>query len=304
MPEAMTHRLTVHGAYSWEQVVHMVRARDSIAARLLDDDYLAMPLLLDDAFTPVGVHLSWDSGNEGEPGGVLVRCDGVDAKIAEKATAQVEKILSLDVTVEEFEAFERVLERDDVLAAVYRRRAGLRPLLFATVYEGCVWSVFTARSSMRQARTVWRNYAEENGLPVQIAGQTYRTFPPPQFFLEGHELPGIRRQKRAYLEDVARAALSGHLNRDRLRAMDVGQTRTELMKVKGIGPFFADVVGALGVGHRDMFLAHETRMHEIMARRYDVEASDLHALRQIADGWRPMRTWGFYLLFIDSLLGG
>ncbi|TVM16420.1 hypothetical protein DPQ33_12435 [Oceanidesulfovibrio indonesiensis] len=305
MPDATTHRLTTNGVYSWEQVLHLIRARDSITARPIAGDALALPLLLDGCFTPVGVHLSWtaDENEEGKDG-VVVHCEGVDDETARRAAHQVAQIFSLDVTAPEAEAFEDVLERDGVLAALHDRRAGLRPVLFATVYEACVWSILTARSSMRQARSLWRDYAEAHGLPVQIAGRTHTTFPPPSFFLEGNDLPGIRRQKRAYLEDVARAALAGHLNRDRLRAMPLEQTRKELRKVKGIGPFFADMVSAFGVGRRDVFMEHEPRIHEAMARRYGVEASDMGALRQIAEGWRPFRTWGCFLLFMDALLGG
>lgn len=303
MANLQIRRLATHSLFSWERCVELARFRDSIAVQPLDDGSLAMPLLLDDTFTPVGVHLSWDEDEKGE-GGVLLHCEGADEDTAARAAAQVEQILCLDVTAEEAAAFEDVLGRDDVLAAVHARRAGMLPLLFVTVYQSCVWSIFTARSSMRQARSLWRDYSEEHGLDVTIAGRTYRTFPPPAFFLEGHELPGLRRQKWKYLEDVARAALSGHLNRDRLREMELDAIKKELRKVQGIGPYFADLVSAFGVGHRDVFMEHETRIHEAMGVRYGVEASDMHAIHQISDGWRPLRTWGSYLIMIDAMLGG
>lgn len=303
MANSLTLRLTAHGLFSWERCVELARIRDSITVQPLDDGSLAMPLLLEETFAPVGVHLSWDEDEKGN-GGVLVRCEDVDEDTASRAAAQVEQILYLDVTAEEVATFEDILARDDVLATVHARRAGMLPVLFVTVYQTCVWSIFTARSSMRQARSLWRNYSEEHGLPVTIAGRTYRTFPPPAFFLEGHELPGLRRQKWKYLEDVARAALSGHLNRNRLREMELDAIKKELKKVKGIGPYFADLVSAFGVGHRDVFLEHETRIHEAMGVRYGVEASDMHAIHQISDGWRPLRTWGCYLMMIDAMLGG
>jgi DNA-3-methyladenine glycosylase II len=46
-----------------------------------------------------------------------------------------------------------------------------------------------------------------------------------------------------------------------------------------------------GAAHPDLFPDHERRLHDEMARAYDLIDPSLEQLYAIADDWRPYRTW-------------
>lgn len=70
-----------------------------------------------------------------------------------------------------------------------------------------------------------------------------------------------------------------------------------LQKLPGIGPFSAELIMLRGAGDADAFPNTEMRLHKAMAQEYELgENPDLKTLLDIAENWRPYRTWVGLLL--------
>ena len=129
---------------------------------------------------------------------------------------QAARSLSLD---HDGTGWKAVGERDPVLGALQTRYDDLRPVCFYSAYEAATSFVIGQRISMRQARVVKDRLAEAYGDPVEIGDRVVRPFPRPQRLLEVPSVSGLSQVKVGRLHDLARAALDGALDTERLRAM-------------------------------------------------------------------------------------
>jgi DNA-3-methyladenine glycosylase II len=113
---------------------------------------------------------------------------------------------------------------------------------------------------------------------------------------------GFSRQKASYCQGLAKAILNGDLDLGRLRAMDDSSARLELMKVRGIGPWTADIYLLMVLLRPDVWpvgdIALATAIQQVkgLPSRPDEEAVEL-----FAEEWKPWRAvaarilWHHYL---------
>jgi DNA-3-methyladenine glycosylase II len=210
----------------------------------------------------------------------------------DRVVAQVERILSLDV---DGRGFPELGRRDPVVGELLQRYPGLRPVLFCSPYEAACWSIIGQRLRITQAAAIKQRLADQLGDRVTVAGQQLTAFPAPQQ-LRGRALPGLPQVKVERLDAIATAALSGQLDTARLRDLDTDQALEELTRLPGIGPFSAELILARGAGHPDLFPTAERRLHAEIAGAYRLTEPTVARLADVADGWRPYRTWVGLLL--------
>jgi DNA-3-methyladenine glycosylase II len=113
---------------------------------------------------------------------------------------------------------------------------------------------------------------------------------------------GFSRQKTAYGRHLARAILEGQLDLDALGAMDEARVRSELTKIKGIGPWSADIYLLMALRRPDVWpsgdlaLAVAVQWVKDLAHRPSPDELDA-----IGAAWRPWRAvaarllWHYYL---------
>ncbi len=79
--------------------------------------------------------------------------------------------------------------------------------------------------------------------------------------------------------------------------MDFDQALAHLQQLPGIGPFSAELIMIRGVGDADVFPRTEKSLHRNMAAAYKLGGEpNIDALEQIANKWRPYRSWAGLLL--------
>ena len=188
------------------------------------------------------------------------------------AADQVARFLALDVDAR---AWPGVVDRDPELAGAVAARPGLRPCGFHSPYEAAAWAVLSQRTRVPAA-------ARMRGELVTRHGDD-GAFPAPAT-LRGLDLdlPG---RKPEYLHAVAEAALDGRLDGTALRAVEPDTAIAAVRRITGLGPFGAELVVVRGANHPDALAAHEPRLADEVARRYG------RPLAEVAQGWRPYRTW-------------
>ncbi len=271
----MSFTLHPRGPFSLEQAARVL-ASFPVPTSTWDGTTLRIAFALEGNWEAVGAALTQD--------GSAVHVDA-----PAEARPALERIFSLD---QDATAFERILANDPVLRRIASRHPGLRPVLFGSPWEAAVWSILTQRVQMAQAATKMRRLAEEHGAAVQVAGETLHAFPGPEEFLRIRGIPGVVAQKIDWLHDDAHAALRGQLDAARLRALPTDEAVKALRQLPGIGAFSAELVLIRGAGAPDLLPLAAARAQHAAERAYGPGAS----LAQVGERWRPMRSWGAFLL--------
>ena len=113
---------------------------------------------------------------------------------------------------------------------------------------------------------------------------------------------GFSRQKTAYGRSLANALVDGHLDLDKLAMMPDTNVRAELIKIKGIGPWTADIYLLMALGRPDIMpcadLALATAAQNVKGLATRPTPDELNT---ISKNWKPWRAvaarllWHFYL---------
>jgi 3-methyladenine DNA glycosylase/8-oxoguanine DNA glycosylase len=201
---------------------------------------------------------------------------------------QVGRILSVDV---DGAAFASVGRRDPVAGRLQQRYPGLRPIGFWSPYEAAAWTILSQRIRILQAARLKQQITDRFGEAVTIDGQTLRAFPAPHRLLKLEQIPGVPQVKLGRLHAVAKAALDGLLDGERIRAQAPEAAIEQVQQISGIGPFSAELIVVRGAGAPDVFPSQERRLHDSMRSAYEQPDAGVEQLRRIAEQWRPYRSW-------------
>jgi DNA-3-methyladenine glycosylase II len=204
-------------------------------------------------------------------------------------------VLSLD---QPGTAWAEVGARDPVIGRLQDEHAGLRPVLFHSPYEAAAWSIISARRYRGQAAAVRERICAELGRAYTIAGEEVRAFPLPHRLLKADTLPGVAPNRVEWLHAIARAALDGELEPQRLAAMEPEQALAHLEQFPGIGPMYATLILLRAAGVTDVLTFHEPHLPAYIAHFYGTGPgpASREELTRISQRWRPFRTWAAVLL--------
>jgi DNA-3-methyladenine glycosylase II len=245
------------------------------------DGFMRLAFVVDGYTQQAGAVLSQDDE------GVHVDVSGPAAP--EAVRDQVSRILSLDVDASGYVA---VGDRDPVVARLIAAAPGLRPPLFHSPYEAACWGVIAQRMGTRQASVVRDRLNAQHGTTFSLAGQDVSSFPTPEQLLAVTEVPGLAAVKLERLHGLARAALAGKLEAAVLRDLPSEEAQARLRQLPGVGPFYAGLIRLRATGVTDDLVAGEPRLGAIVRRLYQLDAEpDAAVFRQLAEPWRPFRTW-------------
>jgi DNA-3-methyladenine glycosylase II len=113
---------------------------------------------------------------------------------------------------------------------------------------------------------------------------------------------GFSRQKTAYTRNLARAINGGELDLEHLQGQDDDEIRRSLVRLKGIGPWTADIYLLMALLRPDIWPVHDRALVVAMQRLW--RADTIQTVDQVeckAHPWRPYRStaarllWHFYL---------
>ena len=109
---------------------------------------------------------------------------------------------------------------------------------------------------------------------------------------------GLSRPKLSHMNTIAAAIAEGALDLSRVQAADVGAARAELLAVKGIGPWTADLYLLYAAGKMDAFPHGDAALMEAHRRLggYEVRMAN-KAFTEHAERWRPHRGVAAHLLW-------
>ncbi len=169
--------------------------------------------------------------------------------------------------------------------ALRRRDRGFKSLLRAIVGQ---------QVSIQAAAAIWERL--ERGLEQDGADMTPAGFAAcPDETLRGF---GLSRQKILYGRHLAESIADGHVRLDRLGRMEDEAAIAELVQIKGIGRWTAEVYLLFAHGRPDVFPADDLALMIAAGRMKGLpERPGRTQLLTLIDPWRPWRGAGAHLLW-------
>ncbi|MGO4526855.1 DNA-3-methyladenine glycosylase [Microvirga sp. 2MCAF35] len=160
-------------------------------------------------------------------------------------------------------------------------------------FEGLAWIVVGQQVSTASATAIWNRLRQVLEPPT------------PDVFLrlsdEDLRAAGLSAGKVRTLRALATDIAEGRLPLDELRNYPAEEAHDRLTRVKGIGPWTADVYLLFCLGHPDAFPSGDLAVQEAARLAYGLEQRpDAKTLSALAEKWRPWRgvaakvLWAYY----------
>jgi len=252
------------------------------------DDVLRLAFVSDDLGSHVGAVI-----RQQDDGSLAVQAEIRGQAGLDVVAAQLARILSVDAPVQGWLA---AGQADPVLGRIQAEHPGLRPVLFHSPYEAAAWSVLSQRRHRAQAIALRRRLSDAMGATFTLAGQAEPAFPLPSELIRIKEFPGIDGERMTRLRGVALAACDGRLDATSLRHMPADAAMAGLQQIRGLGPVYSMLVYLRSTGVTDALASGEPRLAGYLQHYYGLPSTpDAQGMRQLAEPWRPFRTWACVL---------
>jgi DNA-3-methyladenine glycosylase II len=188
-----------------------------------------------------------------------------------------------------------VVKTDPVLARLVAEGATPSLRKRPPGFEGLAWIIVGQQLSTASAAAIWGRLKEGLGdvSPARILERSDADL----------RAIGLSTAKIRTLRAAATEILEGRLLLDTLGEQPADDAHDALVRVKGIGPWTADVYLLFCLGHPDAFPAGDLALQEAARIAYELgDRPDRTALTALAERWRPWRgvaakvLWAYYRL--------
>jgi DNA-3-methyladenine glycosylase II len=189
-------------------------------------------------------------------------------------------------------AYEHLLKADPAMAGLAKTHGPIGREVKRDYFGRLIRAIVGQQISGPAAAAIYRRLAERAGEPIQ-----------PEAFhaLADEELraAGLSRNKLLSVRDLTEHALDGRLDLVHLETLPDDEVRSQLVAVRGIGRWTADMFLMFSLGRPDVFPYDDLGILEGMKRLHDLESRPTPkvALKMANEaGWEPYRTAAsFYL---------
>lgn len=234
--------------------------------------------------------LSTAAGRQGSV--VELSVHGLDGGALAAAEPAVRRMLDLDADIA---AIDAALSADPVLAPLVAARPGLRAPGAYDGWELAVRAIVGQQVSVSAATTLAGRVVRAAGTPLERpVGSLTHAFPLPGE-LAAAPLPGLGMPGRRVetLRVLGRAIGAGAVTLD--GSVDAPTTHAALVALPGIGPWTAGYIAMRALGDPDAFPTGDIGLRRA-AVRLGLPA-EARALAQVAERWRPYRSYAAYHLW-------
>ena len=103
--------------------------------------------------------------------------------------------------------------------------------------------------------------------------------------------------KAKYVKNVAQAVIEKKLNLKNFQNLSDEEIMKELVAIKGIGPWTAEMLLMFTFRREDIFSIGDMGIQNAMFKHYGVKKGDFKKMIKIAEKWRPYRTTACRILW-------
>ena len=189
-------------------------------------------------------------------------------------------------------AIKRLTKADPVLGKVIRRVGDFALKTEKGGYEILVRSILSQQISIAAAKTI------RTRLQALLPSKKIRVEDIHSLTDEQLQSVGISQQKRTYLRDLTRCMLDGTICFRRLKSRSDEEAIEELIQIKGIGRWTAQMYLMFSLGRLDVFAVGDLGIRNAMIALYGLDAKPtIVELENIASIWTPHRSIASWYLW-------
>jgi DNA-3-methyladenine glycosylase II len=189
-------------------------------------------------------------------------------------------------------AYEHLIQLDSAIAILARTHGPISREVSSDYFGRLVRAIVGQQISGRAAAAIFGRLVERAGEPLN-----------PEAFhaLTDEELrgAGLSQNKLLSVRDLTERALDGRLDLAHLETLPDEEIRSQLVAVRGIGRWTADMFLMFALGRQNVFPYDDLGIIEALKRLYDLEARPTPKLAlkmALEAGWEPYLTAAsFYL---------
>ncbi|MCK5255547.1 MAG: DNA-3-methyladenine glycosylase 2 family protein, partial [Deltaproteobacteria bacterium] len=108
---------------------------------------------------------------------------------------------------------------------------------------------------------------------------------------------GMSWSKVKFVKDLAQKVIDGTLDVANLNKLNDQQVMEQLMQVKGIGPWTAEMFLMFTLGREDIFSAGDLGLKNAIIKLYNLEKPSQEEILAISKEWSPYRTYASRVLW-------
>jgi len=109
---------------------------------------------------------------------------------------------------------------------------------------------------------------------------------------------GLSRQKVSYLKDLAQKVLDRHVELDKFGELESEKIAEELIAIKGIGRWTAEMFLMFSLGRPDIFSHGDLGLQNAIKRAYQLKKKPTtKQIERISSKWSPYRTYAAIILW-------
>ncbi|HJT57021.1 MAG TPA: DNA-3-methyladenine glycosylase [Ktedonobacteraceae bacterium] len=184
---------------------------------------------------------------------------------------------------------------DPVMALAIERVGPCKLEPNPNVFEALVDAIISQQISVRAADAIMARLRA--ALPAEFAG----TITPQALLPLEHDAlraVGLSTPKARYIRDLTERVSSGQLNLERLTELDDEKVIEELIVVKGIGRWTAEMILIFSFCRPDVLPVDDLGLLEGVREAYGLEARPTpKEMRERGEIWRPYRTFGTWYMW-------
>jgi DNA-3-methyladenine glycosylase II len=223
-----------------------------------------------------------------------------------KVNGLISSMLSI---VDDLEPFYTAMESDPIMTALVQRLRGVKSPTTPTVFEALTDSVIEQQISLAAAHSIEHRLIRAVGTPLIIDNATWYCYPTPQILAKTTDATfracGLTLRKGEYIRDISRHIVEGTLDLDHFKTYpDTESIISEMVKVRGIGRWTAELTILRGLQRADSFPADDVGVRRFISRvYYNGKKISPDEARAFADIWGPWKGFAAYYLEVADMLG-
>lgn len=239
------------------------------------------------------------NGSVEEPSAELQVPSWLNDELAEEALRLASWMTCADLSLEE--AY-RDAERAGLRRLVEELR-GLKPWLCPDPWEGLAASIVFQQVSLRAAYAMLTSFVQRLGRCVEVEGERFSAFPRPLDVvaagLEALKACKLSEAKSTYISDIARLVVDGGLDLEGLHRQPTSQVLSELMRLKGVGEWTAELASLISYGRWEVVPAADLGLRKAMAKLLSLNRLlSVEEVRRLTEPWGRWRGLLSYYVLI------
>ncbi len=229
------------------------------------------------------------------------KLDNHDKVSAEKF---VRSIFNLDFDLKKFY---KDMENDEVMSQLTQKLIGLKGSTIPSLFEALVSSIIEQQISLKAAHSIENRMIKGYGKRLDIDGKTYFGFPTPYILskLSSETLRkcGLSFRKAEYVINLSKLIETGKLNLESCESMDTPDIMDELLKIRGIGAWTAEMGVLRGLRRLDTLPVDDIGLKRVVSHYYNNdEPISAGTLDDISKRWGKWKGLAVYYLIVANFM--